>query len=82
MQVQELYRIEKMNYLSAEVIEAILKRGKIFEVGGAVRDKYLFGSAKTKDRDFLVTGIKINDLKNILREFGRVDLVGQVFGVI
>ncbi|MFC1475233.1 CCA tRNA nucleotidyltransferase [Candidatus Zixiibacteriota bacterium] len=67
--------------LKQETIEDILKLGKIYEVGGAVRDKFLFKD-KTKDRDYVVTGIPYKELSKILKSHGKVDLVGRSFGVI
>ncbi|MEE8577144.1 MAG: HD domain-containing protein [candidate division Zixibacteria bacterium] len=67
--------------LSPETIKNILAQGKIYEVGGAVRDRYL-AQKNIKDRDYLVTGINYNDLSKILNRFGRVDLVGRSFGVM
>jgi len=60
----------------------ILQQGKIYEVGGAVRDKYLFNKSISKDHDYLVTGIPFDELSNKLKKFGKVDLVGRSFGVI
>lgn len=68
--------------LTQNTVEAILKHGKIYEVGGAVRDKLLYGDISTKDRDYLVTGIAYQELSKLLKQFGRVDLVGRSFGVI
>jgi len=68
--------------LSTEAIENILQKGCIYEVGGAVRDRYLKNAHDVKDRDYLVTGIKYDDLTRILRAYGRVDMVGRSFGVI
>lgn len=68
--------------LSEEAVGDILKEGRIFEVGGAVRDKLLHTDIKAKDRDYLVTGIPFKSLSKILRNHGKVDLVGQSFGVI
>jgi tRNA nucleotidyltransferase/poly(A) polymerase len=68
--------------LSEETIEDILRRGRIYEVGGAVRDRYLKASQKVKDRDYLVTGIPYDELTHILKNHGRVGLVGRSFGVI
>ena len=67
--------------LKQETVNDILSFGKIFEVGGAVRDKFLFGTS-SKDRDYIVTGIPYNDLSKLLKKHGRVDLVGRSFGVI
>ncbi|MEW6051447.1 MAG: HD domain-containing protein [Candidatus Zixiibacteriota bacterium] len=68
--------------MSEEPVRAILKRGRIFEVGGAVRDRYLSHGQVVKDRDYLVTGVTYDELTSILRDYGRVDLVGRSFGVI
>lgn len=68
--------------MTKEAIESILKNGKIYEVGGAVRDRLLFDQLKSKDHDYLVTGIPYNDLSKILKKYGKVDLVGRSFGVI
>lgn len=68
--------------LSQEAISDILQRGRIYEVGGAVRDRFLKRGETIKDRDYLVTGIRYDDLTGILKHHGRVDLVGRSFGVI
>jgi tRNA nucleotidyltransferase (CCA-adding enzyme) len=74
--------MEKMAGLSDEIIKALLEKGKIYEVGGAVRDKYISPILPDKDKDYLVTGIPLDDLCFLLRNFGKVDLVGKSFGVI
>jgi tRNA nucleotidyltransferase (CCA-adding enzyme) len=57
-----------------------MKRGRIFEVGGAVRDRLL--NLPIKERDYLVAGIPFQELSALLEDFGKVDLVGRSFGVI
>ncbi|PIR17578.1 MAG: hypothetical protein COV46_03675 [Deltaproteobacteria bacterium CG11_big_fil_rev_8_21_14_0_20_49_13] len=54
--------------------------GEIYEVGGSVRDE-LLGHPK-KDSDYLVTGIPLEKLSQILRPFGTVTFVGKSFGVL
>jgi len=54
--------------------------GKVYEVGGAVRDALL--GLPHKDADLLVTGIPAKDLEKLLKPFGSVHEVGQSFGVI
>jgi tRNA nucleotidyltransferase (CCA-adding enzyme) len=71
-----------MCHLDQNTVSDILSRGRIFEVGGAVRDKYLKPDMRVKDRDYLVTGIPYDELTKILKSHGRVDLVGRSFGVI
>jgi len=68
--------------LSDRTVSDILSRGRIYEVGGAVRDRFLSPGLKVKDRDYLVTGIPYDELTALLRAHGRVDLVGRSFGVI
>ncbi len=68
--------------LGQAVIDAITAHGKLYEVGGTVRDRLLTGQPEPKDADYLVTGLPFRGLMEILRGFGRVDLVGRVFGVI
>lgn len=68
--------------LPDDLIEPILENGELFEVGGSVRDLLINPDVESKDRDYLVTGIPLDDLITILRPFGRVDVVGKSFGVI
>lgn len=68
--------------IGVKVAEAILKKGKLYEVGGAVRDRLLGIPRTQKDTDYLVTGIPLAELVALLKKFGYVDLVGRFFGVI
>jgi tRNA nucleotidyltransferase/poly(A) polymerase len=54
--------------------------GKIYQVGGAVRDLYL--GKESKDLDILITGVPSDKLNDILKKYGKVDMVGASFGVI
>ncbi|MEA1979389.1 MAG: HD domain-containing protein [candidate division Zixibacteria bacterium] len=71
-----------MSKLTQDTVNEILKYGKIYEVGGTVRDKYMDRTPVSKDYDYLVTGISYEKLTNILKEYGKLNLVGQSFGVI
>jgi tRNA nucleotidyltransferase (CCA-adding enzyme) len=71
-----------MPSLSDAIIKQILKKGKIYEVGGVVRDRIISPVLPDKDTDYLVTGIPLDDLCSVLKEYGKVDLVGKSFGVI
>lgn len=81
--------------LSSEIITAINSTGRLYEVGGAVRDRIRFaldasGSIDPErfsqfqpdEVDYLVTGIPMEELSKLLKQFGRVELVGRSFGVI
>lgn len=54
--------------------------GKIYSVGGAVRDEFL--GKESKDLDILITGIAMDKLEQVLSNYGRVDAVGKSFGIL
>jgi len=54
--------------------------GKIYSVGGAVRDEFL--GKESKDLDILISGIPMDKLEEILSKYGRVDAVGKSFGIL
>jgi len=64
------------------LLQAILAKGKLYLVGGNVRDRLIHPDIEPKDADLLVTGIPLEDLTRTLEPFGRVDLVGRSFGVL
>ena len=67
--------------LPTDVRSAIIDRGgKIYQVGGAVRDEML--GKVSKDLDLLVVGIELKDLARLLTRFGKTNLVGKAFGII
>ncbi len=54
---------------------------KAIVVGGSVRDHFL--KKKSKDFDIEVYGAKsLNELEELLKEYGKVNLVGKSFGVL
>ncbi len=59
----------------------ILKRGEIFYIGGAVRDRLMGLEASTPDTDYLVRKIPPEELEEILSQLGGIQLVGKSFGV-
>ena len=54
-------------------------QGKCFLVGGAVRDSIL--QRPLKDIDIEIHQLSVPQVENILKKFGRVELVGKAFGV-
>lgn len=67
--------------LPTDVRSAIIdKGGKIYQVGGAVRDEML--GKVSKDLDLLVVGLELKDLATLLTRFGKTNLVGKAFGII
>jgi tRNA nucleotidyltransferase/poly(A) polymerase len=74
--ILEAYDIKKLPFYQ----DIVNKNGKIYQVGGAVRDLYL--GKQSKDLDIVITGITSNELEGILKKYGKVDMVGASFGVI
>lgn len=54
--------------------------GKVYEVGGTVRDSLL--GQPEKDLDLLVTGLAFERLKSLLKSEGQLLEVGKSFGVL
>lgn len=70
-----------MNLKELPFKEAIQQMGgKIYSVGGAVRDEFL--GKESKDLDILITGIPMDKLQQVLSQFGKVDAVGKSFGIL
>jgi len=70
-----------------EVVRALVKDPeRAYVVGGAVRDELLAEMGRATqdhvDRDYVVTGVDVDDLLGRLRSYGRAELVGSAFGVI
>lgn len=54
--------------------------GRVFYVGGFVRDE--FTGNKNKDIDVEIHNISVDKVKEILSKYGKVDVVGESFGVL
>ena len=67
--------------LPQKVIVAVKAAGgKIYQIGGAVRDELL--GKISKDLDILVVGLEMNKLASTLGEYGKTNMVGKSFGII
>ncbi|MBV9232531.1 MAG: HD domain-containing protein [Candidatus Eremiobacteraeota bacterium] len=64
----------------------LLPAGSLFAVGGRVRDELRSRFERVhlpnKDLDYVVTGLTIAQLMELLRPAGRIDVVGAAFAVI
>ena len=66
--------------LAGAIARAVGSRGgRALLVGGCVRDELL--GLEPKDFDLEVFGVRADDLRTVLETFGRVDAVGESFGV-
>lgn len=89
-------RIEKMHdkirlmeaAYSDETIRKIMQvivraGGKPYIIGGSVRDEIIYKTRDaSKDVDFVVCGLPLEKIAEILSHMGKVNLVGKVFGVV
>lgn len=73
---QKLKFLEK---LCLKELREKFDKAETYLVGGAVRDFIL--KREIKDFDFVIRGIKGEDLEKFLSEFGQVNLVGKTFGI-
>jgi len=68
------------------ITSIIEKGGRVFLVGGVVRDLYYNFIYNTKkeinDIDILVSNIKLENLIDVLKKFGKISEVGKSFGII
>ncbi len=69
----------KNNLAVFKKISKKFPQSEIYLVGGAVRDIFL--SRSTKDYDFVIRNIPAKNLEEFLDQQGKVNLVGQTFGV-
>jgi len=71
----------KIDILPKKVAAAIkAKGGKIYQIGGAVRDELL--GKVSKDLDLLVVGLDMSELEKLLSDYGTANMVGKSFGVV
>ena len=75
---------EAINPETIEKIESALigAGAESYIVGGAVRDELLPNTPSSKDIDFLVRNLELNQIANTLSHLGKVKEVGQAFGVV
>jgi len=68
--------LNKMDFIQA------LKNanGEIYLVGGIIRDHFI--NKESKDIDLLIRNIELEDIKKILKKYGRINEVGISFGVL
>lgn len=69
--------------LEKEVLDDIENHGgRVFVVGGTVRDLVLFGKSDNHDIDVEIYNLEIGELEDILSKYGNVNSVGKQFGIL
>ena len=71
----------RSDFFKKNILEKIKKyNGKVYQVGGVVRDE-LIGTI-SKDLDLVVVGLDLKELEEILSGSGKVNLVGKSYGIL
>lgn len=63
-----------------DALESSYGFGRVYIVGGAVRDTVL--GVHSKDQDIEVHGLSLEQIASVLSRFGKVNTVGQRFGIV
>ena len=75
---------EAINPATIEKIESSIEQagGESYIIGGAVRDELLPDTPPSKDIDFLIRKLPLDQIANALAPLGKVNQVGKAFGVV
>ena len=75
---------EAINPATIEKIESSIEQagGESYIIGGAVRDELLPDTPPSKDIDFLIRKLPLDQIANALAPLGKVSQVGKAFGVV
>jgi tRNA nucleotidyltransferase/poly(A) polymerase len=75
---------ESANPATIKKIQAAITQtgGESYITGGAVRDSLMPDVPESKDVDFIVTGIPLDKIAQVLAPLGKVNQVGKSFGVV
>ncbi len=76
----ELSQYIEKNFMPLSLQSLIVETGELYVVGGVVRD-WLISRTLPEEVDFLVIGMKREELADILRGYGSAVYVGSAFGV-
>lgn len=68
------------NLKSLDWLKQILQIANVYVVGGTIRDAFL--GKPMKDIDLIVEGLSLEKIKDLIRPYGKVDIVGESFSVI
>ena len=65
---------------SKDWVKILLRHSNVYVVGGCVRDAFM--NKSPKDIDIVVEGINMDEIKELLKHEGKINIVGQSFVVI
>lgn len=68
--------------LEKEILDDLASHGRVYFVGGIVRDMLLYGTVDYHDVDVEIYDIDLDELESILSKYGNVNAVGKCFGIL
>lgn len=81
MKLDSLYEaIDKKDVANSPWFKELERHGKVYFVGGSVRDEFI--GKVSKDIDIVVAGLPYDKINAILSKYGKSNLVGKAFGII
>ena len=72
----------KFEGLEKQVLDSLSKKGRIYLVGGIVRDYLLYHQVDYHDVDVEIYDLEIEEIDAILSKYGHVNCIGKSFGIL
>ena len=72
----------KFEGLEKQVLDSLSKKGRIYLVGGIVRDYLLYHQVDYHDVDVEIYDLEIEEIDAILSKYGHVNRIGKSFGIL
>ena len=72
----------KFNHLEKSVLDSLSKKGRVYLVGGIVRDMVMYQKVDYHDVDVEIYDLEIDEIIDILSQYGKVNEVGKSFGIL
>ena len=72
----------EFNHLEKSVLDSLSKKGRVYLVGGIVRDMVMYQKVDYHDVDVEIYDLEIDEIIDILSQYGKVNEVGKSFGIL
>ena len=72
----------EINHLEKSVLDSLYIKGRVYLVGGIVRDMVMYQKVDYHDVDVEIYDLEIDEIIDILSQYGKVNEVGKSFGIL
>lgn len=72
----------EFNHLEKSVLDSLSKKGRVYLIGGIVRDMVMYQKVDYHDVDVEIYDLEIDEIIDILSQYGKVNEVGKSFGIL